>query len=325
MRKHAEDAKVLASFALTNASDKARAARQTLEYKEKKAKVAEISANLASLTFLHSSRLKYWKKSLALRCCHMHSVPEGKIRQIIRNQASRTQLIEFSKTHLLRTFPSPLMQKSRSSANFNPILPWSTGSQMVAMDHFACDDFLLVNDGFFRQNGSTGYVLKPDRLTRQGIEPSPKENEERWNFRVLSGYCLPKPELEGTRKGLTLASFGTVNPRVRITLFDGLVSGREKRPTTYTTRTVSRNGLNPVWNDTSGMSVVVSSPSTAVFLFSVWNHNDENGTDDFIAAASIPASCLREGYRSIPLFDSQHKRCGAYSFASLLVKGMKEL
>ena len=44
------------------------------------------------------------------------------------------------------------------------------------------------------------------------------------------------------------------------------------------------------------------------------------GSDEFIAGASIPISCLRRGIRSVKLFDANNTRSGAFDFASLLVE-----
>jgi hypothetical protein len=41
--------------------------------------------------------------------------------------------------------------------------------------------------------------------------------------------------------------------------------------------------------------------------------------DNIVGSASIPISCVREGYRSVNLFDSNNKRNGPYECASLLV------
>ena len=60
-------------------------------------------------------------------------------------------------------------------------------------------------------------------------------------------------------------------------------------------------------------------PLLRVVLFSVWDF-DELVTEDFIAAAAIPLSCMREGYRSVPLFDPNHMRCGAHAFTSLFIR-----
>ena len=43
------------------------------------------------------------------------------------------------------------------------------------------------------------------------------------------------------------------------------------------------------------------------------------GSEEFVAGASIPISCLRRGIRSVKLFDANNTRSGPFDFASLLV------
>ena len=82
------------------------------------------------------------------------------------------------------------------------------------------------------------------------------------------------------------------------------------------------NGLNPVWDEKNGFEFVVSRPWVAMLSISVYD-KPEHGIDDFVAGAAIPVSQLRQGYRSVALFDSTHSRTGPFAFASLLVNCQK--
>ena len=42
--------------------------------------------------------------------------------------------------------------------------------------------------------------------------------------------------------------------------------------------------------------------------------------DEFIASSSVPVSCIRQGYRSVKLFDEKNTRSGPFDFASLLIE-----
>ena len=44
------------------------------------------------------------------------------------------------------------------------------------------------------------------------------------------------------------------------------------------------------------------------------------GLDDKVAHSAIPFSCLRKGYRSIPLYDKHDTRSGPFGFALLFVE-----
>jgi hypothetical protein len=184
------------------------------------------------------------------------------------------------------------------------------------MNFHSADEPLLVNDGRFRANGSSGYVLKPPHLIN---DKSPIDREQQWKISVLCGSCLPRAESYMSKKNISVSSSSILlNPFVRVTLFEG--NPNSGPVLVHSTAPAKGNGLNPVWDsekDTFDMFVV--KPSIAIVLFSVYDAN----TKDFIAGAALPLSCCREGYRSIALFDSMHMRCGPYAFASLFVKVQK--
>jgi len=79
------------------------------------------------------------------------------------------------------------------------------------------------------------------------------------------------------------------------------------------TNVVKNNGFNPVWK--KDFEFFVNHPELDYVLFTVWD-KDAYSKDGFIAFYSLPLSCLREGYRTVPLKDSQGKD---YSTASLLI------
>jgi phosphatidylinositol phospholipase C delta len=63
----------------------------------------------------------------------------------------------------------------------------------------------------------------------------------------------------------------------------------------------------------------VKNTSVAVMQLSVWTKNSLPKDDEIIASASVPISCMRQGIRSVQLFDENMTRSGAFAFASLLV------
>ena len=132
--------------------------------------------------------------------------------------------------------------------------------------------------------------------------------------------CLPKAT---GHRGISssLLSSGHVNPYVRVYLYDG-VTGKNCAKLLHSTAPVDRNGLNPVWDTDKEFEVAVERPSIAVILFAVWDKRSD-GSSDFIAGAAVPVSCMREGYRSVSLYDSLHTKLGPFSFASLFVRAQK--
>ena len=312
----AEDSKNHAMQCRTIAAEKTAAYRHAQDYTKKKALIHSISQKLSNMTLLHGVKFRYFESSKALPFNHIHSLSEGKIFQIYESGDDEMyNLNKFNKTHMTRVFPSKQQTLRSQSSNYNPVLAWSLGCQVASMNQQACDAFILVNDGRFRVNGSCGYVLKPESMIeRHGGDISRRNNAHanlprRWRIKILSGNNLPKP----SKKAYT----GNINPHVKVTLYDG---GQYAPPVVHVTETLKKNGFNPIWEEGNGTNFKVRDPSTAVVLFSLWDTNEESGSQDFIAAAAIPISCMRQGYRSIPLFDANHMRCGSHRSSMLFVR-----
>lgn len=296
------------------AAEKECSVRYARDFRSKKSRVKGVSPELAKVSLLSGTKFKYWDNSLRLPFFCSHSISEGKMIQLLSNDdtAEIAKWKEFNKHHITRVYPSRQKNLRQSSGNYNPVAAWSLGCQVASLNQQVCDAFVLVNDGRFRVNGSCGYVLKPETMIeRKGGDISRRNKfvadmPQLWSVKILSGQNFPQPRKKALR--------GNINPRVRVTLYDGGISS----PVVHLTDSVKKNGLSPIWAETKGAKFHVKEPSTAILLFSLWDW-ETNHDEDFIAAASIPVSCMRQGYRSVPLFDSNHMRCGSYAFASLLV------
>jgi len=232
----------------------------------------------------------------------MLSVSDSNTALIARlGSEDRDAWVDFNCTHMCRIFPS---SQKNGVSNTNPVMAWSMGCQLVAQDLQICDAELMLNDGRFRENGSCGYVLKSGRLTSpKKYEGAAKERSKTAKIRVLSGSCLHYANGSGK---------GTIDPFVNIVVCDGVTG----KISTCQTSVAKRNGLNPVWNERSPAMFSVDSPNLAMIIFSVWDDKE----DKFVASASMPFRGLKQGYRSVPLFDESHSRLGSQSFSSLLVE-----
>ena len=283
------------------------------EYKEKTDRITEIPTNLAKMTFLHTTKHRYWDKSLVLPSTHVHSFAEGVLDQMAKkNVQEHTQSLKrFTSTHLCRSFPSWKDFGTTSQLNSDPLFQWSLGCQLVSLNYGTFDEQLIKADGRFRKNGSCGYALKPEFIrSTDGLQEKP----ESWKIQVLSGNCIPQP---GSKTGTS--GVACINPLVKINVYGGDL---EKRKGEHKTKVVKKNGLNPVFDDLDGFIFKATNPSLAILSFVVCHHSEE-GSEEFIASAAMPVACIREGYRSIPLFDQQHSRTGAHQYASLFVKAQK--
>jgi len=262
----------------------------------------KIHPALSSITLFHGTQFKNWGESTKAASHHMHSFSESRVTSLCQRNQSQKWIL-YNQSHMSRTFPSGTRI---DSSNYSPILAWSTGCQMAALNIQTPDEALLVNDGRFRENGGVGYVLKPSILMmKEATEPRTTHLE----VKILSGSCLPKP------KGL---SFGDcIDPYVKISLFD-CHDGKEIN-SSQTTDIVSDNGFSPIWKFEDSFHFDVNNSSVAVMQFTVWDKNSLPKFDEVIASASVPISCMRQGIRSVQLFDENMTTSGAFDFASLLV------
>ena len=319
MKRLAEEAKGEASQAVVHAAARAAALRHAKHYMDKRICVKPIYPPLQQITLIHSHKFRYWAKSLTLPFWFAHSISESAMFDMAsRGGLEIKQWNEFNRKYLTRIFPTK--QRNVSSLPYlNPMVPWALGCQMVSISSQERNDSTLLNDGRFRENGSCGYVLKTlkaDDSSPRDLDDSCPEDEIRTGdfvreikIQVLSGSNIPKPV--GVAPGSTSIC-------VFVSLFDGETNPK-KMPTTHVTHSVGGNVFNPVWNEDKGAKFETANSNVAMLLFQVWNSSDDNAQDSLIGAAAVPLSGLREGYRSVQLFDLDHTRRGAYGCASLLV------
>ena len=275
---------------------------------DSKAPPPKIVPELARLTLFHGTKFKSFDKSIDLPSSHMHSIGETKIPKLIqKDYLNAVKWREYNQRHMTRTYPAGTRV---DSSNYIPMLAWSVGSQLVALNFQTPDTPLVLNDGLFRQSGGRGYVLKPDSVLGfvQGGLPTPIH----LTIRVISGSCLPKPG------GSTTGEI--IDPYVQVSLHDIKEAnyGGEYEATFDTQKTdaVMDNGFSPVFQRT--FQFYISSPDCAMLCFDVKER--DVAMDEKVAHSAIPFSFLRKGYRSIPLYDNHNTRSGVFGFASLLVE-----
>ncbi len=260
-----------------------------------------IAPELAEITTFNTATFKDFSSMATLPATDMLSFSENRFLRVLnQNEENATLWKRYNRQHMTRTYPSGTRV---DSSNFNPVLHWSEGCQMVALNHQTDDSEMAINDGRFRENGGCGYIPKnldeyPGRLNLR--------------IRILAGSCLPHPFGEPSGE--------VTSPYVIICLND-------VRTTTQTREefleiderktTVSDNGFCPQWPDAKEFTFKVECAGVAMLLFTVV-HADEGFIDDKICRTAIPVRCLRKGLRSVQFYDrnSQH---GSFAFARLLV------
>mmetsp|Transcript_12132 Transcript_12132/g.17785 ORF Transcript_12132/g.17785 Transcript_12132/m.17785 type:complete len:565 (+) Transcript_12132:1216-2910(+) len=268
----------------------------------------KISPELARLTLFHSCKLKNWDLSVRNPTHYMHSFSENKVKRMCRQSKSRKWAI-YNQSHMSRTYPAG---SRTGSSNYNPMLAWSTGCQLVALNFQTSDAPLKLNDGRFRENGNCGYVLKPSSIMMKD-EFSQSAMPTKLSVRILSGSCLPKPG--GQRSG------DCIQPYVKISVYD-IEKEVKETCVSYNTQ-YQNNGYFPIWHnamDRERFSFIIESGAVAMLHLEVYTKGAMGEKDEFLAHSSIPVSCLRQGYRSVQLFDANNTRSGPFDFASLLIE-----
>ena len=296
LRDQAEDAVAKSDAAAIAAEEKQKALELARRYKARHEVTKEIPSSLAKSTYVHFARFHSWKKSFSLSNAYAHCFTFDRLQKMVAKAplVEPTNFQEFTKFHLCRAIPP------NSTDNPDPILPWSLGVQLVATNLSSAatnHEPVLITDGRFRENGSCGYVLKPEFLLNTS---SAAPTSEKWSITILSGYNIPK-----TRRN--------VGPRVQVSVYSG-----KGKPASWKTPHGS-NPIYPVWKSDNKFSFTVPVPALAVVALSVWD--ESAGT--LLGAAAVPVHCIRQGYRSVSLFDRGHARTGPLCYASLFVKASK--
>ncbi|KAJ0070554.1 hypothetical protein NL108_015871, partial [Boleophthalmus pectinirostris] len=212
------------------------------------------------------------------KCTEMSSFSESKVKKLAKE--SGPEMVRYNVKQLTRVYPSGLRT---DSSNYNPQDMWGCGCQIVALNFQTAGLEMDLNDGLFRQNGSCGFVLKPEFMRKSDSEFSPDRPESRPGYRplrlsiqVISGQQFPKVnQKEGS----------IVDPLVRVEIY-GVPKDQSREETSY----IHNNGFNPVWNET--LNLVVHCPELALVRFVVEDY-DKASRNDFIGQFTLPFTSLQ--------------------------------
>ncbi|ETV75922.1 hypothetical protein H257_09883 [Aphanomyces astaci] len=261
--------------------------------RRRSSKKSKVSPALARLCLFQGVHFRNFDVAATWPCNQMSSFSEGKTKKLAADR--KLAFAAYNRTHLSRVYPSGLRV---DSSNYNPVMGWGTGSQLVALNYQTADLPMHVNHGLFRQNGQCGYVLKPPSLLSQ--LGTFTRAIQAITVTVCSGQHLPKPH--GDKKG------EIIDPYVVLDFVGDGVSSQCKSPT------IQNNGLNPTWGFTATFDVGVEA-ELHVLVLTVMDKDLDR--DDMIGFAALSLPCIRPGYRTVPLYASDGSRAGPYEFASL--------
>ncbi|XP_075223466.1 1-phosphatidylinositol 4,5-bisphosphate phosphodiesterase epsilon-1-like isoform X4 [Lycorma delicatula] len=221
-------------------------------------------------------------------CYQCSSLNENSAKKLCRKQP--LPLIAHTETQLVRTYPAGMRI---DSSNFNPVIFWAFGIQMVALNYQTEDAALHLNMAMFEQNGRCGFVPKPsvmrDRTHMMYRRFNPWDKE----FDGLHSSHLILSVLSG--QYVCQASFNT-SVVVEVEVIGIPVDCNKQK-----TKVVQRNALNPIWNDTFFFQVMFR--DLAFLRFNVLDAS----TNHLLTQRVMPLKCLRPGYRHVRLRSPQNQ------------------
>merc|ERR1712150_14430 len=240
---------------------------------------------------------------------HMSSFKESKaLKHIEVSEEGSKAFVRYNVRQISRIYPNFIGRTD--SSNFNPLLFWNTGCQMVALNYQTDDKQVFLNNAKFSDNGGCGYVLKPSflQVPDPNYFPLPSlkpgiEDGKCIKVTLISGQLLP--DSTGTNFG-----GDKVNPFVKIRIRGHPDDKTNKEQS----EVVISNGFNPVWNETFLFDIKV--PSLAFLEFRV-KSKVSSGKDQNLGAFVCPLVMVQEGFRRVVLKSYQRKI--VISPASLLV------
>jgi len=214
-------------------------------------------------------------------------------------------LILFSQRNIVRVYPFGLRF---NSSNYNPLVSWTHGAQMVAFNMQGYGRPLWLVQGFFRANGGCGYVRKPRFLLEtengQGLfNPTDiRPVKTKLKVKVLTGL--------GWLERFGKHHFDRFSPPDFYTRVG--IAGVPADTIMKKTKTVE-DDWTPNWE--SQFEFPLTLPELALLRVEV-HEFDMSDKDDFGGQTCLPIPELKTGYRCLQLFD---KKGVAYQGVRLLV------
>ncbi|KAK1727035.1 PLC-like phosphodiesterase [Colletotrichum acutatum] len=291
------------------------------EKKAVKVKPPKVISRLSRLgIFTRGITFKSLEQAEASMPNHIFSLSEKTAFAIQRRMPKA--LFSHNRDFLMRTYPHGMRF---DSSNFDPVIFWRAGVQVVALNWQSWDVGMILNEGMFA--GSDGYVLKPNGYRRDPIDQSDDEDvgsniESKKLDRVavtgLAAQNLPllNPHDDPT-KFIPYVKVGLhTEPDALSAMVRGDLDGEQVTQIGYSGQTSKSTGTSP---DFGGeviefLNVEGVVPQLAFLSFVVMN--DIVGPDVMTAWACIRLDRLRLGYRFVRMLDKD----GMPSKGLLLIK-----
>ncbi|OUZ99097.1 C2 calcium-dependent membrane targeting [Macleaya cordata] len=208
-----------------------------------------------------------------------------------------TDLVRFTQKNLLRVYPKGTRF---DSSNYNPLIAWMHGVQMVAFNMQGYGRSLWLMQGMFRSNGECGYVKKPDFL--MNVDPYNHVFNPKAKFPVKKTLKVRVYMGDGWRLDFKQTHFDAYSPpdfyvRVGIAGVPADVIMKKTK--------ILEDDWTPVWGEEFIFPLTV--PELALLRIEVHEY-DMSEKDDFGGQTCLPVWELRPGIRAVPLFNRKGEK-----------------
>lgn len=241
---------------------------------------------------------------------HIFSLSEKTALDVQRR--SPAAMFAHNRDFLMRTYPHGMRV---DSSNFDPVIFWRAGVQVVALNWQSWDAGMILNEGMFA--GSDGYVLKPDGY-RSGSGDIKSQKLDRVAITIFAAQNLPLLNRnDSPAKFIPYVKVGLhTEPDAMAAMVREDATAEQVKQVGYSGVTGKSKGTNPDFGGETIEFVNVEGvvPELAFLSFVVMN--DVVGPDVMAAWSCIRLDRLRAGYRFVRLLDKD----GMPSKGILLVK-----
>ncbi|XP_043491722.1 1-phosphatidylinositol 4,5-bisphosphate phosphodiesterase epsilon-1-like isoform X2 [Polistes fuscatus] len=221
-------------------------------------------------------------------CFQCSSLNESAAKKICRKQP--LGVVAHTETQLVRTYPAGMRI---DSTNFNPVIFWAFGIQMVALNYQTDDAGLNLNAAMFEQNGQCGYVRKPSVMW----------DKTHMMYRRFNPWDKEFDGLHSAHLALSIVSGQYVSATnfLASTYVEIELVGIPIDCAKHKTKVIQSNALNPIWNEKFCFQVMFK--DLAFLRLGIV----EASSHHLIAQRVIPLKCLRPGYRHVRLRSCKNK------------------
>ncbi|XP_059627977.1 phosphoinositide phospholipase C 2-like isoform X2 [Cornus florida] len=216
------------------------------------------------------------------------------------------EIVRFTQQNMLRVYPKGIRF---DSSNYNPLIGWMHGAQMVAFNMQGYGRSLWLMHGMFKANGGCGYVKKPEFLLKAGSHGEVFDPKAKLQVKTTLKVTVYMGE--GWYFDFHHTHFDAYSPPDFYTRVG--ISGVPADTIMKKTKALEDNWI-PTWNEEFEFPLTV--PELALLRIEVHEY-DMSEKDDFGGQTCLPVSELRSGIRAIPL----HNRKGEkYQSVKLLMR-----